>query len=397
MDGDVHDSDGAGLGSDRGWHGSGGDPDDASRYAVAGIMRPHILLIDDEQGIRDAWSEFLQGQGHVVTCMSEGRVAQRAIFREPRHYDLILCDLDLPDLMGDELLESILPLVAGKTPIVIVSGHRHLIEALGELRNGAFSVLHKPCDLEDLRDTVRLALEQRKLYEQLRRLKDDLAEYRKRTQILLDQNEELAKRVRVDALTETANRVRLFEDLRTLDANHHRYGTPYSVALVDVDGFGRFNKTYRTEIGDAVLKSVASHLRRACREGDTIYRYGAYATEEAYRLGGDEFVLVLASQDLASAVAAMNRIRERVEEGTKTPSNGCPDDPVTISAGVVTSDERTVASGDDLIREANEKLKLAKLEGGNRVEPSEAGAVSEVPSVDGEAYGAEPVQDRRRG
>ncbi len=333
--------------------------------------RPHVLLVDDEDGVRTAWAEYLGRRGYAVTALTNATDAQHAIFRNPLFFDVIICDLNMPGRTGRELLEAVLPVVRDRIPVVVTSGVRYMIDALGELRHGAFSILPKPVEnIVYLADEVERALTQRRLFLKLRATRDENEDLLHKINVLLGQNDELSKRVRVDPLTDTANRVRLFEDLRALDSNRHRYGAQFAIAFVDIDDFGRFNKHQGVEMGDAVLRQVAFSIREACRKGDAIYRFGAHEAEPAYRLGGDEFILVLPAQEEPAAIAAMDRICRHVEESTGLSNTGSSDGPVTLSAGVVSCADNPDLSIDDLLQEANDRLREAKRRGGNQVWPA---------------------------
>ncbi|HCF60956.1 MAG TPA: diguanylate cyclase, partial [Myxococcales bacterium] len=77
-----------------------------------------------------------------------------------------------------------------------------------------------------------------------------------------------------DALTGVFNRRHLFSRLELEVARAQRFGSPLSVAMVDIDHFKRLNDTHGHPAGDEVLKLVASLLQGAVRKVDTVARYG---------------------------------------------------------------------------------------------------------------------------
>jgi diguanylate cyclase (GGDEF)-like protein len=166
-------------------------------------------------------------------------------------------------------------------------------------------------------------------------------------------------RARQDALTGLGNRLRLNEDLGTLQARVDRYGHSYSLALCDVDYFKPYNDRYGHAAGDAVLSAVARTLAGAVRQGDSVYRYG-----------GEEFLIVLPEQDHEAALAATERLRRAVE-ALALPHEARPGQPiVTISVGVATMSAAGAARAEDLVAEADLALYRAKTGGRNRVEGS---------------------------
>ena len=85
-----------------------------------------------------------------------------------------------------------------------------------------------------------------------------------------------------DPLTGLANRRKIQELLARVQAQAQRYGSHFSLAMLDLDGFKQLNDTYGHPAGDAVLRQVAEVLREQTRAADIVGRYG-----------GDEFLLVL--------------------------------------------------------------------------------------------------------
>ena len=107
---------------------------------------------------------------------------------------------------------------------------------------------------------------------------------------------------RTDALTRLNNR-RVFDaELERRFAEWKRLQSPYSLFMVDVDHFKKFNDTYGHQAGDEVLKGVARVLRDAMREMDVVCRYG-----------GEEFAVILPATDAEVAKLAAARARSAIE------------------------------------------------------------------------------------
>lgn len=330
----------------------------------------HILIVEDDPDVYEVVKKLLENRGHTWDHACDGRRAHEIVTGADFDYDLILCDLHLPRMTGRAFLEQVHPFIQWRTPVIIMSGVPYMIEALGEIRRGAFTILEKPFDSGPFDETVARALDQRHTYRRLQELKGRVDELTKKCTVLVKQNEQLFDQVRLDVLTQLPNRLRLFEDLHVLDANRRRYESRFALAILDVDEFGRYNKEYGLTVGDAALRLVASIIREACRQGDTVYRFGQQEGESAYRFGGDEFVLILATQDLPHATAAVERIRQQLSAtqlGREEP--GLPDEYVTFSAGVVANDPEDQRTIEEMLLEANEHLKEAKAAGGNCIRP----------------------------
>ena len=79
----------------------------------------HILVVDDEPGIREIMTQALRKEGHSVTEASDGVEALALFSNNP--FDLVITDFELPGMKGDELVEKVRRLVPGQR-IIMVSG-----------------------------------------------------------------------------------------------------------------------------------------------------------------------------------------------------------------------------------------------------------------------------------
>ncbi len=128
-----------------------------------------ILIVDDEQIIRDGFSRVLLKEGYLVETVSSGRLALEKIAEEP--FDLVLLDLKMPGLDGMETLREI----KAKDPDIIcimITGYPTIESAVKAVKSGAYDYLTKPCSPDELRVVVVRAAERRRFFfenEQLRR------------------------------------------------------------------------------------------------------------------------------------------------------------------------------------------------------------------------------------
>lgn len=321
-----------------------------------------LLLVDNDETFLDLGHTVLTEAGHEVHLARDGSEGFRRIAEGTVEYDVILCDLHMPRMNGADFLRQARPLIRRVTPVILVSGVAHLIDGLGQARFGAYCVLNKPLkQLSELTDVVAHALEQRRTYVELREQREENDRLRKRIGSLIEQNELLFGRARLDPLTDLPNRKRLEDDLNVLHANALRYPAPFAVAVFDIDDFTRINKEFGLRGGDRVVHAVAQTLRAACREGDTVYRYA-----------GDEFVLILAGQHLEAATYAAQRAVELVAETPVSVRGGAggPQVQMTVSCGVSAMGTGRSKTPADLLREADEHLGEAKSAGGNCCRPS---------------------------
>lgn len=119
---------------------------------------PKILVVDDDEAIRDTLYELLSEE---YVCQT-AETAEKALARlAADSYDVVLTDISMPGLSGLELLGHIRQRFS-ETPVIIISGigdHEH---AQGLIKLGAFDFLLKPFRLEDVEKSVQRAVEYRK-------------------------------------------------------------------------------------------------------------------------------------------------------------------------------------------------------------------------------------------
>ncbi|NVN92264.1 MAG: GGDEF domain-containing protein [Desulfuromonadales bacterium] len=164
-----------------------------------------------------------------------------------------------------------------------------------------------------------------------------------------------------DALTGLNNR-RYFDKVLPQEYERaHRDGLPFSLIMIDVDNFKRFNDTHGHHLGDRILAAIGRVLRRTLRSIDFAFRYG-----------GEEFVVILPETDLDSAHKVAERIRVRVITESRKLLRNQEDPPVTVSMGI-SSYPRDAACSITLLAMADQLLYQAKKAGRNRVLVSEVG------------------------
>ena len=119
-----------------------------------------ILLVDDEEDILFALSEFLSSKGYTVEMAHDSRQALSLIHEQD--FSAVVSDLRMPGMSGVGLLEEVLG-VDPDTVFIIMTGYATVQSAVEALRKGAYDYIVKPFSLHDLEKTVRLGLEKRNL------------------------------------------------------------------------------------------------------------------------------------------------------------------------------------------------------------------------------------------
>jgi len=119
-----------------------------------------ILIIDDEDSIRDYLSMLLEREGYEVSSSENGKKALKLYSKKA--YDCVITDIQLPGMSGLEILTSLRE-SDPTLPVIIITGHASQESAIEALNMGAFYYLLKPVSNEELKQVVRTALEVRKL------------------------------------------------------------------------------------------------------------------------------------------------------------------------------------------------------------------------------------------
>jgi diguanylate cyclase (GGDEF)-like protein len=157
----------------------------------------------------------------------------------------------------------------------------------------------------------------------------------------------------IDPLTGLYNR-RQFENLaRTELTRCQRYMRPCSFLVIDIDHFKRVNDTFGHEIGDWVLKMVATTLASARRDADVVARFG-----------GEEFVIMLPETTLVAATTVAERIRSMVFANALAIGESKLSLTISVGVGEATASSPSIEA---VLRYADRALYEAKQTGRNRV------------------------------
>jgi DNA-binding NtrC family response regulator len=134
-------------------------------------MKLTILVADDEKNIREGLREALMLDGYEVATAADGREALDIATRG--EIDLLITDLKMPRLSGEELLKSITTQFPA-VPVIILTGHGTIESAVQAMHDGAYDFLTKPVNLDRLSLLVKRALANRELALQNRSLQEEL-------------------------------------------------------------------------------------------------------------------------------------------------------------------------------------------------------------------------------
>jgi diguanylate cyclase (GGDEF)-like protein len=162
----------------------------------------------------------------------------------------------------------------------------------------------------------------------------------------------LDKLSRTDPLTGLSNRRALLQSLERERQRGDRLGRPFSVILLDVDHFKRFNDRHGHEVGDRVLVGVAGALRGGAREVDEVARWG-----------GEEFLVLLPECETSGAEELAARLQERIRALEVAGDEG----PLKVTATLGVATRRSGEDVDAVVRRADAALYRGKEAGRDRV------------------------------
>ncbi len=274
----------------------------------------------------------LSAHRYRVEAVADG---QAAVERAARgDVDLVLLDNVMPKMTGVEACRVI---KAGSgdrfLPVVLVTVKTDTASRVEGLKIGADDYVCKPFDEGELLARIEAMLRIKKLHDHVAHARAKL------------------ERMSVhDELTGLYNfrylNARLGEEFKRAE----RYEEPLACLVVDIDHLAALNSKAGRGAGDQALRAVADALRGCLREVDVIARFG-----------GDEFLVILPSTHFAGSVTAAERIWQEAR------SRLVSSEQLTVSIGVALFPSRDVRTKDALLRAADEALRRAKLDGGNRV------------------------------
>lgn len=134
-------------------------------------MKFTILIIDDEKNIREGLAASLELEGYNTVLAENGKQGLELVSRGD--IDLVITDLRMPEVTGEQVLEKVTSESPG-VPVIVLTGHGSIDAAVDAMRNGAYDFLTKPLSLDRLALIVKRALQGRELALQHRELQEEL-------------------------------------------------------------------------------------------------------------------------------------------------------------------------------------------------------------------------------
>jgi len=293
-----------------------------------------VMVIEDHPDQRDLLAIVLQREGYKVVTAANGIEAIEKLAVEK--VQIALSDIMMPKMDGFELIKRIRGNPALKNIyLILITARIQEGDRVRGLDLGADDYITKPFSFSELLARIRVGSR------------------------VVQYQQHLEYQTQVDSLTGLFNR-RAFENkIGEEFERSKRYHSPLSLLILDIDNFKLINDTYGHHGGDAALVKISETFREKTRQSDFPARYG-----------GEEFVLVLPETDQESALQAATKIHEAIRSSafgtTARPFR------LTVSIGVSSTSIKFYSAWDELLRDADQALYIAKNSGKDRIEICEA-------------------------
>lgn len=136
-------------------------------------MAARILIVDDKRSILEILETALRGEGFETVCTENGRDALAAVAQEP--FDVILCDVRLPDVNGTEILRAVREKHPQST-VIMITAYGSIENAIECMKLGADDYITKPFNLEEIKAVIRKGVEKANLVRENIRLREELGQ-----------------------------------------------------------------------------------------------------------------------------------------------------------------------------------------------------------------------------
>ncbi|MDA8078312.1 MAG: sigma-54 dependent transcriptional regulator [Nitrospiraceae bacterium] len=287
-----------------------------------------VMVVDDEEGIRDALSGILDDEGYEAVTASSGEEAVRMV--KETSPDVVLLDVWMSGMDGVQALQELRE-VAPELPVIMISGHANIEIAVKATKMGAYDILEKPLSMDKVLIAVERALEKRNLEIENRALRENL---RRRWKLVGNASRMVQLREQIKLAASSNSRVLILGEsgsgkelvAHLLHDNSPRAGRPFIEVncaaipqeLIESELFGHekgsFTGAFETkkgkfeqahngtlfldEIGDMSLTTQAKVLR-------------VIETQEFQRVGGNKNIKV----DVRIISATNKDLAEEVKKG----------------------------------------------------------------------------------
>jgi two-component system cell cycle response regulator len=283
-----------------------------------------VLSVDDDRDLRDLLHELISDMGLLSVTAVDGMDALEKM--EEEQFDILITDINMPRLNGIGLIKRVAAEYID-TDVIAITGFQTEYNYTDIIALGASDFISKPININEFEAKIKRIVRERNMRSELRRLST------------------------CDALTGLYNRRYLDENLRNEAIRASRQHYDLYLLLIDIDNFKIYNDKYGHQQGDRLLKELAEIISRNIRNN----------VDSGYRYGGDEFAVTVLHANPRQALMVAERFCKEYNEKNLLPTS--------LSIGIAklkNSSNNLEQDLDDMIREADQALYLAKNNGGNQ-------------------------------
>lgn len=306
-----------------------------------------ILLVEDSLTTATMLAKFLQDE-YLLVQVKDGAMAWDLLNAE-NNIGLVLTDINMPKMTGHQLLVKIRrsknPLI-NQIPVIVMTDADDNTDRNLAFANGASDFINKPID--EIEITARVNVHYT-LSSTIRELEAS--------------REAMRQQATTDPLTRLENRRAFLDQAEELLAIHKRYGSDYSVLMLDIDFFKKINDSHGHDAGDEVLVRISNILLNLARDVDTVAR-----------IGGEEFAILLPDTNRLGTAVMAERVRLAIEQSDINIDGIILG--LTVSIGIASQDAEQTDTVRDLMRIADKRLYMAKEMGRNRIAVNDEGKSS---------------------
>jgi diguanylate cyclase (GGDEF)-like protein len=288
------------------------------------MERINVLVIEDKPEDSTLLETTLKNAGYKVWTTSNGEEGIKIMRNVP--FSVVVTELHMEPTSGSEVITEALK-INPDISIVVMTAYTFIELAVEAMELGAYGYITKPFNISEIKIVVKRAAERTNLLSSKK------------------EKEQFAEMSVKDALTGVYNRRFLRVYLNNKIFMMNRMIEKFSVLMVDIDHFKRYNDTNGHQAGDELLRKACKLFHESIRKGDMVFRYG-----------GEEFLIFLDNADKESAFVVAERIRNTVSLYL----------PTSVSIGVGTFPE-DAEDLDQLVAKSDAALYKAKETGRNKV------------------------------
>jgi diguanylate cyclase (GGDEF)-like protein len=292
-------------------------------------MTASILIVDDDDAVRDSIDEFLTLMDFKTYTAESAEQALALLEKSP--VEVVITDIMMNGMNGLEMTQIIKDRF--EADVIVITGYTGDYSYEEAIHKGADDFVFKPVRFEELLLRLKRVLREQKLTQE--------------RNITLAQLRELAI---TDNLTQLYNSRHFYAQMENEINRYNRYQRPLSLLLIDVDHFKDYNDTHGHLEGDKVLYQIAQLIKSCLRTMDSAYRYG-----------GEEFTVILPETPCKAAMAVSERINNLVKNELFI-ENIQQNLSVSIGVTEYKSGETTI----EFMRRADQAMYVAKKSGRNQ-------------------------------